>query len=87
MGDCSDAMARGQQNSPLKEGLGQSRVQTSPENLPLHSQRSLCPGGHGGQGDGGQMVTPRGLWSIPYIPIYQVVPAHKQNPTDSDPKG
>lgn len=66
-GDCSDAMAHGQQNSPLKEGLGQSRVQTSPENLPLHSQRSLCPGGHGGQGDGGHKRWHQGVFVVSHI--------------------
>lgn len=48
-GACGEATAHGQQNSPLMEGLGQSRVQTLPENLPLPSQSSLCPGEHGGQ--------------------------------------
>lgn len=51
-GDWGDAMVHWQQNSPLREGLGQSRAQTLPENLPLPSLRSPCPREHGGQGDG-----------------------------------
>lgn len=83
-GDYGDAMPCEQQCMLLRARLGQSGVPTLPENLPLHSQRSLCLGEYGRHKRWDQGLFLCTIWYT--RPVQQAVLVHAQIPTDSDMK-